>query len=144
MVRFPAPGAATTGFPAFIPFDIGMRVGVGRWADPSCPDCKRRKDRDTRAVLVSLPLEMASSEHKHTTGPPTDESAPEKIVVRKLGVACGLVHFPLFPLLEHLCPVSFCSQAPDFHSCFHTHIFSASHTCGISVGQPGIDPRPWQ
>lgn len=42
MVRFPAPGAATTGFPAFIPFDIGMRVGVGRWDDPSCPDCKRK------------------------------------------------------------------------------------------------------
>ena len=70
LVRFPAPGAATTGFPAFIPFDIGMRVGVGRWADPSCPDCKRRKDRDTRAALVSLPLEMSSiwtQAHHRTT-----------------------------------------------------------------------------
>lgn len=43
LVRFPAPGAAITGFPAFIPFDIGMRVGVGRWDDPSCPDCKRKQ-----------------------------------------------------------------------------------------------------
>ena len=30
------------------------------------------------------------------------------------------------------------------HTHAHTHIFSALHTCGISAGQPGIDPRPWQ
>lgn len=64
LVRFPAPGAATTGFPAFIPFDIGMRVGVGRWDDPSGPDCKREKKRNTRPVLVSSPWRCHPSEPK--------------------------------------------------------------------------------
>lgn len=44
-VTFPAPGAATTGFPAFIPFDTGMRVGVGLGDDPSCPVCKTERQR---------------------------------------------------------------------------------------------------
>lgn len=45
-VTFPAPGAATTGFPAFIPFDTGMRVGVGLGDDPSCPVCKGEKQTE--------------------------------------------------------------------------------------------------
>lgn len=45
-VTFPAPGAATTGFPAFIPFDTGMRVGAGLRDDPSCPVCKIERQRE--------------------------------------------------------------------------------------------------
>lgn len=58
-VTFPAPGAATTGFPAFIPFDTGMRVGAGLGDDPSCPVCKRERRREmtwTEDVFFSYML----------------------------------------------------------------------------------------
>lgn len=74
MVRFPAPGAATTGFPAFIPFDIGMRVGVGRWDDPSCPDCKRQKHRNTKEMGVSIPLDVLALNESRTLA--TDNPSP--------------------------------------------------------------------
>lgn len=64
MVRFPAPGAATTGFPAFIPFDIGMRVGVGRWDDPSCPDWKRKKTQKHKGDGREFPPGGAHSEQE--------------------------------------------------------------------------------
>lgn len=79
MVRFPAPGAATTGFPAFIPFDIGMRVGVGRWDDPSCPDCKRENietQGDTGEFLPGSAVNLSISK----TGMPTDDTSPDKMV----------------------------------------------------------------
>lgn len=86
MVRFPAPGAATTGFPAFIPFDIGMRVGVGRWDDPSCPDC-RRENTEKQGDLGEFPLDSHQSEQQQDachTGSPRDSPSPDKISVRSL------------------------------------------------------------
>ena len=46
------------------------------------------------------------------------------------GLLSSPLHRSLFPLPEHLCPASFCSQAPDLHSCFTEKLQATLHTLG--------------
>lgn len=45
----------------------------------------REEKIEHKGHIGESPLEIPSSEHKHTTGPPTNEPGPGKIVVRKSG-----------------------------------------------------------